>query len=186
MKNIIKLIGLIFLTLSLSCNQVNNTVVVIDAGHGGKDAGASVNNISEKDITINIAKKIKELNKNANIKVILTRNNDTFISLEDRAKIINEAQPNLVLSLHTSFSNDSLQHGKNICINDTSNLAPSLFYLFDKNITIKKSEVYLLKNVKAPIALMELGYLSNEEDRKILTSEQGQTELAKSILKLLK
>ena len=55
----------------------------------------------------------------------------------------------------------------------------------DKNVRIKNANFHILKNVNHPIALVELGFLSNKNDREKLTSEEGQTELANSILEVL-
>ncbi len=76
-------------------------VVVLDAGHGGKDPGNMGNGYKEKDIALSIVLKIgKELEKYDNIKVIYTRDSDVFIPLEKRGKIANEAHADLFVSVH--------------------------------------------------------------------------------------
>ena len=79
-------------------------VVVIDAGHGGKDIGASDNGVNEKDINLGVAlklgQKIKE--KLKDVKVVYTRDNDSFISLQGRADKANKAKGNLFISIHTN------------------------------------------------------------------------------------
>jgi len=78
-------------------------VVVIDAGHGGKDPGAiGVNNVKEKDITLSVALKLGEIIRKEmpDVKVIYTRNNDTFIDLYKRGKIANENSGKLFISIH--------------------------------------------------------------------------------------
>lgn len=78
--------------------------VVIDAGHGGKDTGAIDNNVKEKDINLGVAKELAEyIKKNVkDVKVVMTRDNDTFISLNDRAAIANKNKGNLFISIHTN------------------------------------------------------------------------------------
>jgi N-acetylmuramoyl-L-alanine amidase len=69
----------------------------------------------------------------------------------------------------------------------SGDLALKLFYGFnDRDVNIKKADLYLLKNVQYPIALLELGFLTNENDRKMLISNEGQTEIAELILNVIK
>lgn len=78
-------------------------VIVIDAGHGGKDPGTiGVTGTQEKDVALGVALKLgKLIERNlGNVKVVYTRKNDTFIKLGDRAKIANEANGKLFISLH--------------------------------------------------------------------------------------
>ncbi|MDO3695974.1 N-acetylmuramoyl-L-alanine amidase [Wenyingzhuangia sp. chi5] len=194
MKNLMKFIGLAILTITMAFTTVEKKTIVIDVSHGGKDPGTSVAGFNEKEIALNIANKIKELNKNSNIEIFLTRSSDDFIALSERTKNINDLKPEFVISLHANSASDNNERGKEIFISDknnqkekSGNLALKLFYSFnEQNVKIKKADFYLLKNVKYPIALVELGYLTNENDRKLLTSEKGQTELAKSILSVIK
>lgn len=194
MKNLIKIIGLAILTFTMAFTNVEKKRIVIDVSHGGMDNGVIVNGFNEKEIALNIASKIKELNKNSNLEIILTRDSDKFLSLEERAKQINKLKPDFVLSLHTNSTNDKNKNGTEIFISDnntqkekSSDLAMKLFNGFkDKNVEIKIADFYLLKNVEYPIALIELGYLSNENDRKMLTTEKGQSEIAESILNVIK
>jgi len=75
--------------------------IVLDPGHGGKDPGASAFGMNEKDIVLQVAKKLAaKLKKDLGYEVILTRNNDTFISLEQRTAIANTNGADLFISLH--------------------------------------------------------------------------------------
>ncbi len=194
MKNLLKFIGLAFLTITLAFTTVDKKTIVIDVSHGGHDNGATVNGFNEKEIALNIANKVKELNKNSNVEIILTRDSDKFLSLNERTEQINKLKPDFVISLHANSTNNENESGKEIFVSDkniqkekSGSLALELFYSFnDRNVEIKKAEFYLLKNVKCPIALVELGYLTNESDREILTTEKGQSELAESILRVIK
>jgi N-acetylmuramoyl-L-alanine amidase len=79
-------------------------ILVIDPGHGGNDVGAVDNGAKEKDINLGVAKKVAELVKKKlkNSKVVMTRDNDTFISLQERANIANRNRANLFVSIHTN------------------------------------------------------------------------------------
>lgn len=190
MKNFIKLIGLFTLTIFMSFSNPNKKVLVIDVSHGGKDYGAVNQNLLEKDIVLEIAKKIKELNTNDDIEIILNREKDEFISLSDRAEFINKLSPDYVISLHLNSYVEEDKNGFEIIYGgnnlDSEELAKKLY----ENINFSKSEIkkidfYLLKNVQAPMSFLELGYLSNQKDREYITSEKGQNEIAESILKTL-
>lgn len=75
--------------------------VIIDAGHGGDDLGASaVDGTNEKDLALSIAQKIKALNNNPNINIVLTRESDRFINVVDRANFANASNANLFVSIH--------------------------------------------------------------------------------------
>lgn len=78
--------------------------IVIDAGHGGKDIGATDNGVREKDINLGVAKQLSAMlkKKMKNVKVVMTRDDDTFISLQERANIANRNKGNLFISIHTN------------------------------------------------------------------------------------
>ncbi|HQO92752.1 MAG TPA: N-acetylmuramoyl-L-alanine amidase, partial [bacterium] len=88
-------------------------VVVIDPGHGGKDPGAVVGKLYEKDIVFNLAKRIKKLSqKYDSIEIKLTRDKDIFLPLEERAAIANTMNGDLFISLHAnSFSDENVVLG---------------------------------------------------------------------------
>lgn len=78
--------------------------VVIDAGHGGKDAGACDNNVKEKDINLGVALELGKLieKKMKDAKVVYTRSNDTYLTLQERADKANAAKGDLFISIHTN------------------------------------------------------------------------------------
>jgi N-acetylmuramoyl-L-alanine amidase len=83
-----------------------NWIIVIDPGHGGRDPGASGSFSSEKNITLAIALKAGEyIQKNiSNVKVIYTRNKDSYVSLEERPRIANKNNANLFISIHANWA----------------------------------------------------------------------------------
>ncbi|KIR03317.1 N-acetylmuramoyl-L-alanine amidase [Lachnospiraceae bacterium TWA4] len=197
-----------------SKNLLDTKTVVLDAGHGGNDAGKiGVHNELEKDINLTIVKIIKKELEAKNIHVILTRDTDKALysegasnkkieDLSKRCKIIEEAKPILAVSIHQNS-----YHEDNVC-------GPQVFYYKsskqgklaaqilqesfndvvgkEKNSRKIKSNdnYYLLLHTKAPVVICECGFLSNnEEATKLSTSEYQQKigiNLAKGILNYIK
>lgn len=118
MKTILKFIGLALLAITLSFTSVDKRTVVIDVSHGGEDMGAQFGDLKEKEIALEIAILLKKLNKDSNLEIILTRDSDKFISLNDRAEFINALNPELVISLHVNNSKDKSLSGTEIFISE--------------------------------------------------------------------
>ncbi|TVZ28245.1 N-acetylmuramoyl-L-alanine amidase [Gillisia sp. Hel_I_86] len=105
---VLLLTGILISASTPNKNHTEKTkfVVVLDAGHGGKDPGNRGGGFKEKDIALSIILKIgKELEKNNDIKVIYTRDKDEFIPLDTRAKIANDAKADLFVSVHCNAHN---------------------------------------------------------------------------------
>jgi N-acetylmuramoyl-L-alanine amidase len=86
--------------------------VVIDAGHGGKDAGAVANGVREKDVTLAVALKLGEYLQQQGLRVVYTRTNDRFVELRERGRIANEAGGKLFISIHCNAApGDRSAHG---------------------------------------------------------------------------
>jgi N-acetylmuramoyl-L-alanine amidase len=188
----------IFMAFAFKPLPVNNKkTIVIDAGHGGKDIGAQIGAEQEKQIVENIANKINSLNGKDGIEIILLRKDDSFIELSERVSEINKIKPSLLISLHVNSSKDLNENGVNAFVSKQN-----VFYekskesaknLVDKisNEKLAKGEVkdanyFVLKNSKCPALLVEIGYLSNENDRTYLASENGQNEIANKIVEFIK
>lgn len=90
-------------------------IIVVDAGHGGKDPGTSGQHAHEKDLTLLAAKALKEqLQKTGRYKVVLTRDTDVFIPLDDRVKIARKANADLFLSLHADAGTEASLKGVSV------------------------------------------------------------------------
>lgn len=188
------IIGL--MSFSFESTPIKKTRVVIDAGHGGEDNGVVVDEVMEKKITEAISRKTKFLNNNKSVEIIILREKDEFIPLADRAKKINDLNPDLVISLHVNANKDSTINGfeafvgaKNSKYDDSKLLAESFINATPKSLAkrnVKEANLYILNNVNCPAVLLELGFLTNEKDREYLQSELGQQRIAEMILKSLK
>lgn len=113
-------------------------VLVIDAGHGGHDVGAHGEYALEKDINLNVALDVmRRLRANPDIKVVLTRQSDVYLTLDERAQIANEKEADLFVSIHTNsaensriargtetyFVGDAICHGANLVADKENNSA---------------------------------------------------------------
>ncbi len=86
--------------------------IVIDAGHGGKDAGAVAHGVREKDIVLKVARKLGQyIEDNLDVEVIYTRTDDRFIELRDRGRIANDAGAKLFVSIHANSAPNRSAHG---------------------------------------------------------------------------
>lgn len=190
MKNLLKIISVVTLGVLLSFTfSKEKKVVVIDAGHGGTDLGASRNGINEKEIVLKIAKKIKALNQNQNLEIILTRDDDTYPSLTDRTKKINELKPDFALSLHVNNSPRETTDCKGMEVfvqeNEVSKKLATKFSESFQDAKIRAGNLHILRESKLPTILLELGFMNNPDERNYLASEKGQSETAEKILKFI-
>lgn len=193
MKHAFRILGMALLVGAMSfTTPANKKLIVIDAGHGGHDVGATHGFHSEKEITSKIAKKIKSLNTNDNVEIILLRNDDEFKSLADRVDAINNLNADLVLSLHVNKNPNETASGieafvseENAKYEDSKAHAEELVSILStekiKSRGVKMAPFMVLKKSNTAAVALELGFLSNTSDREYLTSDLGQNEIASKI-----
>ncbi|MCS3871179.1 N-acetylmuramoyl-L-alanine amidase [Chryseobacterium ginsenosidimutans] len=178
----------VFSAAFLSFTPVNKKYIVIDAGHGGNDMGATRNGISEKEVVLNIAKQIQETGKSLeNYEVILTRDSDAYSQLKDRTDMINKLNPEMVISLHLNSSPhpESVKQGQEIYTQNSEaskKLAEKISQKFDPSQIEGEKNLHILRESKAPTVVVELGYINNTKDRELMTSEKGQKEIAQKFV----
>ena len=135
-------------TINLGYAQIDNNkfVVVIDAGHGGKDPGNRGNGYYEKDIALKIALNVGEqLEKYQDIKVIYTRKNDVFIPLDKRAEIANNAKADLFVSIHCNGVANSSPSGTETFVLGLHRNEDNLEIAMKENAVIKFEDDYEVK-----------------------------------------
>ncbi len=200
MKTKIKFLAIVCLAVFgfMAFKPVNKKVILIDAGHGGYDVGKDLYGFEEKAITETVATKIKEQNKDVNIKIVLIRDGDTSMDLKERVSIINNLKPDLVLSLHVNSNSNMEANGvdayissKKTFYDQSKEIAEILVNKITATGNLKKRRIseapfYILKNAECSTVHLELGFLSNENDRNYITSDKGQTEIAEKILESIK
>jgi len=177
-------------------NLDNIVTVVVDAGHGGNDAGTQSGSVYEKDISLAIARLVKKLNENQKINIVLSRNDDVLQPLSDKVKLAEEKKASLFLSLHVNSAPNSDVSGilarvggksttfdqKNIRFASLLVDNLSQVYKTEKQISRPANGVFVLDKNVCPAAMLELGYITNEADRKFITSHENQEKIAKKIL----
>ncbi|MFT3980899.1 MAG: N-acetylmuramoyl-L-alanine amidase [Ferruginibacter sp.] len=179
--------------------------VVIDAGHGGQDAGAmsADGKTVEKDINLALLKKIKDLNQYSNIELVFTRESDIYQHPNEKVVIAEKAGPDLFISLHTDggpqTGDTDARTGMQVFIakntygNTVSSklFASALIEQFNSNhygLSVNVSPIQrsagimVLQKLNCPSVLIEAGAINNRKDLAYLQSNAGQTAFAKNIL----
>lgn len=201
MKSKIALLGfagiLIFMLAFIIKPDNNQKIIVIDAGHGGDDPGATFDGKHEKIITENIAANISRLNNKKDLKIILLREGDQSLSVKDRANQINKIKPDLLISIHAGASGNPELNGinaqvspKNIYYTQSRQLAKEMMAHLEglplaNGKVIDTERPYIISSVNCPAILLDAGFISNEKDRKYISSEAGQKEIAGRIYQLM-
>ncbi len=182
----------------------NKPCVVIDAGHGGSDPGkVGINNALEKDINLQIALKVKDFLEANDINVVMTRetedglydadaSNKKVQDMKRRIAIIEEATPELTVSIHQNSYPEEYVHGAQVFYYNTSTEGKQLAEMLQSQLIqrvdpentrqIKANDsYYLLKKTKTPIVIVECGFLSNQAEAAKLCTEEYQEKLAWAI-----
>ena len=162
--------------------------VVIDAGHGGTDAGAIGGGTYEKDITLDVAKRVEDLLKKSGFAVLMTRPNDAYVSLQDRVAMSENYNPDIFVSIHVNSSvrpeitgvETHYYHQESMTLAQTvhSSLASAVD---SPNRGLFKSKFYVINHTTAPAILVEIGFISNSAERAQLVGEKRKQATAKAI-----
>lgn len=178
--------------------------VVIDAGHGGNDPGKiGINNAKEKEVNLLIAEKLKKYLEANDVRVVMTRERDEGLydegasnkkvqDMKKRLQIIEEAAPQITVSIHQNSYPEEYVHGAQVFFYSGSREGQELAECVQRQLVDKvdpenrrqikaNDSYYLLKKTSVPIVIVECGFLSNSEEAKKLCSDEYQEELAWAI-----
>ena len=180
--------------------QIAGFHVVIDAGHGGRDAGASSRNgISERDINLAIAKNLEREFRVRGVGVTMTRANEHSLAnpysrnqkksdMDARRKIIEKVKPNIVISIHlNSFPTNPAVRGLQTFYDESGDKSKQYAQAiqdsfnrsnFDINRKAAVGDYYILECTSYPSILVECGFLSNPQDERLLKTAEYQRLLA--------
>jgi len=170
-------------------------VIVIDAGHGGSDPGASGNGIVEKELNLSVALRVQKLLEKAGIKVVMTRSGDTYPTLDERNSISAQSGADAFVSIHTNTASASSASGTETYYNsdgdqNRANKSKQLAGFIQnrlykaigtRNRGVLENDFRVIKYNPLPAVLVELGYLSNPSDAKKLKSNSYRDLAARSI-----
>lgn len=155
-------------------------MLLIDAGHGGRDPGAVGKSLKEKDVTLKLAIMLEETLRTAGVPCALTRTEDTTLSLKSRVAFANRSKGTHFISLHVNAAKNLEANGVEVYTSasggERTELAKkvqaalvSTTHLKDRGI--KHRAFYVLRNTKQPAILVELGFITNPQERDLLCDD---------------
>ncbi len=180
--------------------ELYDKIVVIDAGHGGKDSGTVIagDGHYEKRINLEVLLEVKKiLDRQKDIKVYYTRTSDKKLSLTNRVKLANALKADFFLSIHCNSAENKYvsgfevlynelqdeEHGMSskqfakICLEEGLRVLPR----FNRGLIPRSSDVLIVREANMPVALLELGYLSNKDDLALVDDEGNKQLIAEGI-----
>lgn len=213
MSNRYYLLAIILLLPLMLLAKPKQKIWVIDAGHGGNDHGCETSTTREKDINLKLAKRVAELVR-ANlpdVKVVMTREYDKYLTLDQRCVIANNANADLFLSIHvnaapevntirgteTFYGPQGGTEDKELERLRKKNIQKSelLAWMMQKYYGIagrpisrgvKRERYYVCLYTRMPAILTEVGFISTPSEEKYMTSKEGSEEIAQCIYRGLK
>ena len=180
-------------------HEIYDKIVVLDAGHGGKDPGAGAENyrVKESDIALKLLLYLKELlETNTDIKLFCTRTEDVYPTLQERADLALGMEADLFISWHCNASDSSKKTGTQIIYNaeqgkeDVFNskafaqlcLDKLLFALETKSRGLSdRQDLHIVRRATMPVALIETAYLSNPKDLELLKDDEKLKDAAYAV-----
>lgn len=190
--------------LTLSSKESDQTVVVIDAGHGGDDPGkVGMNGTLEKDVNLAVACYVKEYLEKNDLTVVMTRQEDEGLyqkdshnkkieDLKNRMALIDSSKPTLTVSVHQNSYSSEAVCGPQVFYYATSEKAKLAAGIMQTQLNEGLSEgngrapkgntsYYLLKKSSVPTIIVECGFLSNQREADLLATEEYQKQVAWNI-----
>ncbi|MHC8658086.1 N-acetylmuramoyl-L-alanine amidase CwlD [Bacillus amyloliquefaciens] len=186
---------------------LSGKIIYLDPGHGGPDGGATGSNHLEKDITLEVASRVRDYLQEQGALVIMTRETDTDLApegmkgysrrkaedLRKRVEIINRSEAELYISIHLNAipspkwsGAQSFYYGKYEENEKVAKYIQDELRINLENTTRKTKRIhgiYLMQNVTKPGALVEVGFLSNPAEAKRLSQPKYQDKIASSVYK---
>jgi N-acetylmuramoyl-L-alanine amidase len=163
--------------------------LIIDPGHGGSDPGAQRKEINEKDLTLGICLKLEKLLERNGLKVLLTRKDDSYISLQERVDITNSSQADAFLSVHINSleTNQAITGIETYYQTQGSKTMAQFIHselvsgLEANDRRVRQARFYVINHTPLPAVLAEVGFISNQTERDKLASDNYQNLVAKCL-----
>ncbi|MGN7477261.1 N-acetylmuramoyl-L-alanine amidase [Solibacillus silvestris] len=173
---------------------VKDRIIIIDPGHGGKDPGAVNSGHTEKAIVLKVSGLVKQKLEADGAKVLMTRTGDTYPSLQERVQFTKDKFGEIYVSIHVNSATSASAQGTetyySITTGDQYEEDKKLATYINteivnnanmKNRGVKEAQFYVTRNMLIPSVLVELGFISNAEDRKKLINDKYVEIYAQSI-----
>lgn len=175
-------------------NEIVGATIVLDPGHGGTDPGASGNGLVEKEIVMDIAKRVNSKLNSSLAKVVMTRESDRYVSLDERVKTAEKAGADTFVSIHVNSYAGSSPNGTETWYSsqyagaESKELAEEIQKELVKALGtndrgIKEGGFYVIKNTTMPSVLVEIAFISNSGDAYKLASDTYRQKAADAIYK---
>jgi len=165
-------------------------VVAIDAGHGGDNKGANgvTSNVLEKDYTLKIAKEVEKYFKSKKVKTFMTRTVDTTLSMPERTMMLRQVDPTILISIHLNSSNKDTVRGVSTYYRYIG-FRPLSQAILDRMLELKLKEFgnvgafnfSLSGPTEYPNCLVEVAFLSNKDDEKLILNPKFHKQVAMKI-----
>ncbi|MGC9454514.1 MAG: N-acetylmuramoyl-L-alanine amidase family protein, partial [Phycisphaerae bacterium] len=165
--------------------------VVLDAGHGGRDPGAiAVTGMHEKTVNLAVARRTAELLRGRGVEVLMTRTDDTFVELDARADVANNAHADLFVSIHADSAENPSASGFTTYVaraasRDSHAAAGSILAQLGRlpasDRGLRQADYRVLVRTSCPAVLVELGYLSNIGEARRLAEPAYRERLARAL-----
>ncbi|MBO4678473.1 MAG: N-acetylmuramoyl-L-alanine amidase [Lachnospiraceae bacterium] len=182
-------------------SEIEHPVVMVDAGHGGYQGGTRVGDVTEKNVTLSLASMVRELSKNKPYTVLLTREDDEFLSTQERIDSIEAVGADYYIGIHLSADvEDTKKFGMTAYYNplyyhnglENAEFADILLRSVataasDKALGVFEAgeEEAALKALDIPSAYLYAGYLSNADEAKLLKDKDYLYKIAQGIVEAL-
>lgn len=186
------------ITLLVGCAGVQDTsrtfsTVVIDAGHGGHDGGArSSAGLPEKNVALDVARRLDARLREAGFHTVLTRSGDVFIPLDRRAQISNAQSNAIFVSIHFNHAPTRGARGTETYYHNA--VAAGIARRIEQNLEevpglssrgVKRARFRVLRQAQFPAVLVECGFLSNRQEARLSASAAHRDAVAEGIAEAL-
>lgn len=178
-------------------NQQQHYKVMLDAGHGGNDPGATGGGLREKDINLYVSLKVRDILEKAGVTVFMSRTTDTTLSLPARTKEANQKKADILLSIHVNAAANASAKGYETFHYPGSSKGKALATavhkevidakIYNSNRGVKTANFHMLRESHMPAALVEFAFISNAQDRVLLMNKKDEfaEALARGVLNYL-
>lgn len=177
----------------LKQGSYGDKLVVIDPGHGGSEPGVVANGINEKDVNLDVALRLNELLKKNGVKTCMTRDDDSYVGLKERAEIANKSNAALFLSIHHNSFTSQAKGTETFYYNKASGAklySETFAEIIQENLLkalntydrkVKTENFAVTRETVMPSVLTEIAFISSAEDSKRIKSEEFRQKAAEAL-----